>query len=85
MFTSAQQEVEKRGGSFQISGLMLFTAAKAGDDFSALLLDAMGFDIERLAAAVDAEWSARSRYMQDGAIGRESAANVVRGLPCDYR
>ena len=64
-FVSAQQEAEERGGKFLVSGLVLHMAAKAEDDFAARLLDAMGCDLSRLDQAVDAEWSARSPYMQD--------------------
>lgn len=65
VFGSAQQESEKRGGKFLVSGLILYAAAKAGDDFAARLQQAMGCDLDRLAEGVDAEWSARSPYMLD--------------------
>ncbi|SRR6266851_2250778 len=65
VFGSAQREAEERGGKFLISGLILHVAAKAQDDFAALLLDAVGGDLSRLDEAVDAEWSARSPFMQD--------------------
>lgn len=65
VFAAAQREAESRGGTFLISGFILYAAAKAGDQFAAVLLEAMGCDLDRLAQATDAEWSGRSKYLQD--------------------
>jgi len=48
-----------------VSGLMPYAAANAGDQFSAALLGAIDADLDRLGAAVDDEWNARSKWLQD--------------------
>jgi len=58
-------QAERRGGKFLVSGLILLAAASKGDAFSAKLLSAMRTDLSTLVAATDAEWSERSRYLQD--------------------
>lgn len=57
-FTSAQREAKRRGGKVLISGLILYAAAKAGDNFSARLLEALESDLDSLSNAVDSEWRA---------------------------
>jgi len=59
-FSAAQREAEQRGGSFLVSGLILYAAAVAGDSFATRLCEAMGCDLDRLGQAVDAEWSSPS-------------------------
>jgi ATP-dependent Clp protease ATP-binding subunit ClpA len=65
VFIAAQQDADRRGGKALVSGLILHAAANAGDRFSARLLEAMGTDLDTLNSAVDAEWSSRSRWLQD--------------------
>ena len=65
VFTSAQQDAERRGAKVLVSGLILLAAANADGGFSAILLDSIGCDLDRLTEAVAAEWNARSRYLQD--------------------
>jgi len=64
-FDAAQQDADRRGGKVLVSGLVLNAAANAGDSLSARLLEAMGTDLKTFNSAVDAEWSARSRWLQD--------------------
>jgi hypothetical protein len=65
VFAAAQHEAELRGGTFLISGLIVYAAAKADDEFAFLLLEALGCDLHKLADAIDAEWAGRSEYLQD--------------------
>src|SRR5438128_12426615 len=62
---AAQQNANRRGANVVVSGLILHAAANAGDSLSARLLEAMGTDLSTLNSAVDAEWNARSRWLQD--------------------
>jgi hypothetical protein len=79
----AQAEAERRGGSFLVSGLIMLAAASKGDLFSAKLLNAMGTDLSGLVAAVDAEWSDRSRYLQDQPVTlvNEAINSTVAATP----
>ena len=65
VFLAAQQDAERRGAKFLVSGLVLHAAATAGDQFSAALLGLIGVDLDALDAAVDAEWDAGSHRLQD--------------------
>jgi hypothetical protein len=47
------------------SGLVLHAAATADDQFSAALLGVIGVDLDALSAAVDVEWTARTKGHQD--------------------
>lgn len=64
-FISAQGDAERRGGKVLVSGLVMYAAAKAGNDFAERLLGALGIDLASLTEAVDDEWGARSVWMQD--------------------
>src|SRR6266850_8497699 len=80
-FSAAQQEAERRGGSFLVSGLILYEAAVAGDAFATRLCEAMGCDLDRLGQAVDAEWTSRSPYLQDrpATLVNEAFQSVASG------
>ena len=80
-FTAAQREAERRGGSFLVSGLILYAAAVTGDAFATRLCEAMGCDLDRLGQAVDAEWSSRSPYLQDrpATLVNEAFQSVASG------
>jgi len=82
VFTSAQQDAERRSGSFLISGLILYAAAKAGDRFSDVLLEAMGCNLDQFTEAVDSEWSAQTRYLQDqpATLVNEAFQSVAAGM-----
>ena len=82
VFTAAQQDADRRGGSFLISGLILYAAAKAGEGFSEVLLEAMGCNLDQLTEAVESEWSARTRYRQDqpATLVNEAFQTVAAGM-----
>ena len=65
VFVAAQRDAERREGKVLVSGLMLYAAANAGDQFSTALLALIDADLDTLSAAVDAEWNARSKWLQD--------------------
>jgi len=79
--SAAQKEADRRGGSFLVSGLILYAAAVAGDALAARICEAMGCDLERLGQAVDAEWSSRSPYLQDrpATLVNEAFQSVASG------
>ena len=80
-FSGAQREAERRGGSFLVSGLILYAAAITGDTFATRLCEAMGCDLDRLGQAVDAEWSSRSPFLQDqpATLVNEAFQSVASG------
>jgi len=80
-FSAAQREAERRGGSFLVSGLILYAAAIAGDSFATRLCEAMGCDLDRLGQAVDAEWGSRSPVLQDrpATLVNEAFQSVASG------
>jgi ATP-dependent Clp protease ATP-binding subunit ClpA len=66
ILTSAQREVEARGGKYLVSGLILLAAASRDDSVSRRLLQAMKTDLATLTSAVDADWKAsRSQFLLD--------------------
>ena len=84
-FTSAQRDAETRGGKVLVSGLILYAGAKARDAFSSQLLEILGCDLDKLSDAVDAEWSAQPKWLQDQPVTllRDAFQSVADGAPPD--
>ncbi len=85
VFSAAQQDAERRGGKVLVSGLILYSAANAGDSFSIALLEALDTDLDTLNAAVDAEWNERSHWAQDQpfTVVKESFQRAADDSPSD--
>ena len=83
VFSAAQQDAERRGGKVLVSGLILYSAAKAGDNFSTALLEALDTDLDTLNAAIDTEWAERSAWTQDQpfTVVKESFQGVADESP----
>jgi len=84
ILTSAQREVEARGGKYLVSGLILLAAASRDDSVSKRLLQAMKTDLATLTSAVDADWKAsRSQFLLDRPVTliKEAINTVADATP----